>query len=68
MNKLSTGQKATLGNYRKLAAAAFGEDSEAVKYLDVKIAEAKKGAEEEVIAVESQVIYLLTSLHFGEDK
>lgn len=57
MKKLSTGQDSTLGEYRKLAAAVFGEDSGAVKFLDEKIKE--QGEDEEVIADEGQVIYLL---------
>lgn len=34
MRKLSTGQDSTLGNYRDLSAAFFGEDSPQVKFLD----------------------------------
>ena len=62
MNKLSTGADATLGNYRALAAIFFGEDSKAVKFLDEKIAESPNGADEEVIADESQMVYLLGSM------
>ena len=60
MQKLSTGDDATLGNYRKLSAAFFGEQSGAVKFLDTKIAESPKGEDEEVLADESQMIQLLT--------
>ena len=59
MKKLSTGDDSTLGNYRKLAAVFFGEDSGGVKYLDKKIAE--QGEEEEVVADEGQMIYLLAA-------
>ena len=62
MTKLSTGEDATLGNYRKLCAAVFGEESKATKYLDDKIAE--QSSDEEVIQHESQMIMLLQSLHF----
>jgi len=58
--KLSTGDDSTLGNYRKLAAAMFGEGSYAVEFLDAKIAE--QGADEEVIADEGQMIGVLASL------
>lgn len=62
MQKLSTGDNATLGNYRKLAATFFGEDSKAVKFLDDKISERPNGENEEVIADEGQMIYLLVKL------
>lgn len=62
MMKLSTGQDSTLGNYRGLASVFFGKDSEAVKFLDKKIAESKNGENEEVLADETQMIYLLMSL------
>jgi len=62
MQKLSTGDDATLGNYRKLARAFFGADSKAVKFLDEKIAESRNGANEEVIADERQMIYLLATM------
>lgn len=62
MRKLSTGQDATLGNYRKITAAIFGEDDPTVKFLDKKIAESPNGEDEEVIAAESQVIALLMAI------
>lgn len=63
MQKLSTGGDATLGNYRKLTAAAFGEDSPAVKFLDDKIKE--QGEDEEVIQDEGQMVFLLANIHFN---
>jgi hypothetical protein len=66
MEKLSSGEDATLGNYRKIVSVLFGEDSEAVKFLDEKIAESPNGEKEEVIAAESQMLYLLSSIHFKE--
>lgn len=66
MQKLSTGDDATLGNYRKLSAAVFGEESKAVEYLDAKIKESPHGEDEEVIAAESQMIYLLGSISGGQ--
>ncbi len=57
MLKLSTGEDSTLGNYRKLSKAIFGEDSGAVKFLDEQIAEA--GEDAEVLQEERQMIFLL---------
>jgi hypothetical protein len=61
--KMSTGQEATLGNYRKMCALIFGPDSKSVKYLDKRIAE--EGEDEEVIVDESQMVYILTQIHLG---
>lgn len=60
MKKLSTGDNSTLGNYRKLATGFFGENSNAVKFLDKKIN--KQGENEEVIKDERQTILLLAHL------
>lgn len=62
MIKMSTGDDATLGNYRKMAVAVFGEDSKAVKFLDEKIKDSPDGQNEEVIANESQMVYLLGNI------
>lgn len=59
MIKLSVGVDSTLGNYRDLSAAFFGEDSLQVKFLDDKIAASTAGRDEEVIAAESQMLQLL---------
>lgn len=61
VRQLSTGHPATLGGYRTLTAAIFGTDSRAVKFLDAKIA--NQGADEEVLAPEGQMVYLLTTVH-----
>ncbi len=66
MEKLSNGQDSTLGNHRAMAVAFFGEDSEAVKYLDAKIGESSGGANEEVIMPESQVVALLAHIHLSK--
>ena len=63
MQKLSTGDDATLGNYRRLACVVFGEESKAVKFIDEKIAESPDGENEEVIADEGQMVYLLGTIH-----
>ena len=62
MIKMSTGDDATLGIYRKMAVAVFGEDSKAVKFLDEKIKDSPDGQNEEVIANESQMVYLLGNI------
>ena len=46
-----------------MAVAVFGEDSPAVKFLDKKIEE--QGENEEVIADEGQMVYLLGQIHIG---
>jgi hypothetical protein len=58
---LSTGQPSTLGVWRNLAAATFGEDSPATRYLDAKLAE--EGAEMEVLADEQQLLHALVTIH-----
>ncbi|WP_439823959.1 hypothetical protein [Aeromonas caviae] len=63
MRKLSTGQDSTLGNYRIMAVAVFGQDSKAVAFLDKKIAESPNGVDEEVIVDESQAVAMLGQLH-----
>jgi hypothetical protein len=60
---LSTGDLPTLGNYRLMCVAAFGEDSRAVAYLDRKIASEPGGAEELVLADETQMVWMLGALH-----
>lgn len=64
MRKMSTGDDATLGNYRKMCAAFFGEDSKATKFLDEKIAAGS--ADDEVIQHESQMVMLLGQLALGD--
>ena len=68
MTKMSTGDDATLGNYRKMAAAVFGEDSKPVKFLDDKISYSPRGANEAVVADEGQMVRLLGTLAFNETK
>ena len=62
--KLSNGKESTLGNYRKLVVDMLGEvlGREPVKYLDMKIKESPKGADEPVLASEQQMIALLGSM------
>ena len=52
--------KKTLGDYRKVAMLLFGQESGATKFLDIKIA--AQGEDEEVVADDSQMIYLLVQL------
>ena len=62
MMKLSTGQDSTLGSYLKLCNIFFGEESEQTKFIIAKIASNPNGVDEEVIAEESQMMYLLFNL------
>lgn len=62
MRKMSDGvTDNTLTNWRKLTAIVFGENSDAIKFLDDKIKE--QGPDEEVIADESQFLWLLGQIH-----
>jgi hypothetical protein len=56
VKKLSTGQDSTLGEYLKLA-KIFGP--EAVAFIQHKIDESPRGANEEVIVDEAQMVHLL---------
>jgi hypothetical protein len=62
MTKLSTGDDSTLGTYKKLASAIFGENSKAVEFLNEKIKSDPDGENGEVIADEGQMINLLLNL------
>jgi hypothetical protein len=62
MNTLSTGMPSTLGSYLKLCNMFFGEESVQTKFITKKIASNPNGADEEVIAEESQMMYLLFNL------
>ena len=68
MQKLSTGENATLGNHRNMAAAILGQDSKAVAFLDKKIEESPNGADEEVIVEEGQFVHLLFAIHLGHSE
>lgn len=61
--KLSTGQDSTLGNWHDLSTTFFGAESGATKYIQSKIDE--QGRDEEVVADEGQMIYLLTNMHLS---
>ena len=58
MNKLSDGSPATLATYRSIAVFF---SSEAVAFIDKKIAESPSGEQEEVLADEGQMLYLLAN-------
>jgi hypothetical protein len=62
MTKLSTGDDSTLGTYKKLTSAVFGENSKAVEFLNQKIKDDPDGENGEVIADEGQMINLLLNL------
>ncbi len=62
MENTSSGEPSTLGTYRKMALALSDENSLAVKFFDKKIAESTNGENEEVLANESQVMFLIFQL------
>ena len=62
MTTLSTGMPSTLGSYLKLCNIFFGEDSAQTKFITEKIASNPNGADEEVVAEESQMMFLLFNL------
>jgi hypothetical protein len=62
MMTLSIGMPSTLGSYLKLCNIFFGEESEQTKFIMDKIETSPNGANEEVIAEESQMMYLLVNL------
>lgn len=64
MKNISTGEPSTLKTYRNIALviSGFDENNKAVKFIDNKIIESKNGENEEVIADESQMIYLLIQM------
>jgi hypothetical protein len=62
---ISTGHPSTLATYRMLSAALWGEDSQAVAFIDDKIAESPNGADEQVIADETQMLILLGEIEYG---
>ncbi len=59
MKTLSTGDSSTLGTYKKLA-GIFG--NAAVQFIQNKIDESPNGEDEEVIADESQMLLLLSTI------
>jgi hypothetical protein len=66
MNTISTGEPSNLRTYRAMALALSGdENSRVVKFFDEKIANCPHGADEEVIAHETQVLYLIMSMITG---
>ena len=60
MRKLSNGKDSTLGEYKKIAIALFGENSKPVNFLNEKIID--QGENEEVLADERQMLNLLFNL------
>jgi hypothetical protein len=62
MNTLSIGLPSTLKSYKTLCDVFFGADSLQSKFVSDKIGSSPNGEDEEVIADESQVLYLLQSM------
>lgn len=63
MRTISTGEPANLETYRNIALALTeNKNSKAVKFFDKKIQESPNKEKEEVIADESQTMYLILTL------
>jgi len=62
MNKMSTGQDSTLGNWRKMWSTFFGVNNEGYRWLTKAINESKDGENEEVITDEGQLLYALVEM------
>jgi len=58
---------ATLGEYRDLCTAIGGDDCDAVKFLDTKIAESPHGRDEIVMAADIQMRAILMPRLFTVD-
>ena len=67
MKTISTGQPSTLGTYLVLCELVFGKDSSQASFIQRKINESPNGANEEVVADESQMLYLLMQGNLDED-
>lgn len=63
MMTLSTGMPSTLGSYKTLCKIFFGEDSAQYQFIESKIIQSPNGEDEEVIADESQMLYLLSTMN-----
>lgn len=63
MNTLSIGMPSNLKSYKKLCDIFFGPESVQASFISRKIAESPNGELEEVVADESQVLYLLQSMN-----
>lgn len=63
MIKLSTGQDSTYKNYIILAETFFGKDSASVAFLKDRMSAAQETEDAEIIAPESQMIFLLNEIH-----
>lgn len=55
----------TLGYHYRMWAALMGGDSPALDYLAQKAAQSPRGFDEPVIATESQILAVLSHLHFS---
>jgi hypothetical protein len=65
MKKLSTGDDATWGNYKKIAIIAFGKNSKPVKYIDERIT--TNGENSEVLSDETQIFDTLRAIYIKEE-
>ena len=68
MNTLSIGLPSTLKSYKTLCDLLFGTDSLQTKFISEKISTSPNGEDEEVVADESQMLYLLFSMNEANAK
>jgi len=66
MNMLSIGMPSNLKSYKTLCDLFFGPESVQASFISKKISQSPNGEDEEVIADESQVLYLLQSMNQHE--
>ena len=62
MKILSDGSPNTLGRWIEMSLVMFGEDSKPVSFLRGKVAESPNGLNEEVVADERQMLFLLVKM------
>jgi hypothetical protein len=64
---ISTGHPSTLATYLMLAGELWGYDSRAVAFIEKKISESPNGADERVLADETQMLMVLAQIEYGRD-
>jgi hypothetical protein len=63
MNTLSIGGlPSTIRSYKHLCELIFGHEHPSVKYLDKMASESPNGLDEEILADESQMVYMLCTM------
>lgn len=62
MNTLSVGLPSTIRSYKRLCEMLFGEEHPSVKYLADLAEKSPNGLDEEILADESQMVYMLGTM------